>query len=522
VADIVLINPRFEPSYWGLEHALHLLGCQANVPVAALPLLAALTPAGHTLTLIDENVEEIDFARCARADIVGLTGMSVQRFRMTQILEELKRRGCFTIVGGPWVTVQEDYFGALADVIFIGEAEDTWAPFLTEWSTGTHAMRYEQVEKTDMSQVPVPRYDLLKMERYACASIQFSRGCPFLCEFCDIIVTFGRRPRLKTSANILTELEVLRQMPDVDTIFIVDDNFIGNKQAIKVILRDVIAWQRAHNYPIIFFTEATLDLADDEELMALMVEANIRIVFVGIETPNEESLKETRKHQNLRMHGSRSLAEKVHHIQSRGMEVWCGMILGFDSDGPDIFDRQVRFLQEARIVNAMVGMLAAIPKTPLYKRLTDEGRLDPTDLSEYGTNVIPRGMDRHTLREGYVRVMRELYAPQAYFDRLDSLYLDSKLKQSLPREAYLRSRLLSRVLLNVSLLTEAAFVFLRLQIAVKSSELRRIYRRSMLRILLRRPEPDVLQVYAFKSAMHYHYYTLTEAMAGEGPLPNTI
>ena len=400
MADIVLINPRFEPSYWGLEHALHLLGYQANVPVAALPLLAAVTPAGHTLTLIDENVEDIDFARCARADIVGLTGMSVQRFRMTEILEELKRRGSFTVVGGPWVTVQEDYFGSLADVIFVGEAEDTWAPFLADWATGGHARRYEQAEKTDMSQVPVPRYDLLKMERYAVASIQFSRGCPFLCEFCDIIVTFGRRPRLKTSANILAELEVLRRTPGVDTIFIVDDNFIGNKQAIKVVLHDVIAWQRAHHYPMMFFTEATLDLADDDELMALMVYADIRIVFVGIETPNEESLKETRKFQNLRMHGTRSLAEKVHLIQARGMEVWCGMILGFDNDAPDIFDRQLRFLKEARIVNAMVGMLAAIPKTPLYKRLAEEGRLDPADRSEYGTNVIPRGMDRRTLREG--------------------------------------------------------------------------------------------------------------------------
>jgi radical SAM superfamily enzyme YgiQ (UPF0313 family) len=196
MADIVLINPRFEVSYWGLEHALPLFGKRANLPVACLPLLAALTPVGHNVTLLDENVESIDFERVARADLVGVTGMSVQRFRMREILTELKQRGVFTVVGGPWITVQEDYFGPLADVIFVGEAEETWPRFLSDWKLGRHQTRYEQAEKSDMTQVPTPRFDLLKTERYAFGSLQFSRGCPFQCEFCDIIVTFGRRPRL--------------------------------------------------------------------------------------------------------------------------------------------------------------------------------------------------------------------------------------------------------------------------------------------------------------------------------------
>ena len=213
MADIVLINPKFEVSYWGMEHALPLFGKRANLPVAALPLLAALTPAEHTVTLIDENVEPIDFDRCARADLVGVTGMSVQRFRMREILAELKRRGVFTVVGGAYVTVQEDYFEGLADAIFIGEAEETWPQFLREWPQGLHQYRYEQAEKTDMTTVPTPRFDLLKSKHYAFGWVQFTRGCPFQCEFCDIIVTFGRRPRIKTADQVIAELDAAAHGP---------------------------------------------------------------------------------------------------------------------------------------------------------------------------------------------------------------------------------------------------------------------------------------------------------------------
>src|SRR3954469_15171482 len=395
MAHIVLINPRFEPSFWGLEYALDLVGPKAILPVAALPLLAALTPAEHHVELLDENVEPIDYDRCARADIVGLTGMSVQRFRMLEIIDELKRRGCFVVVGGPWATVQEDDFNHLVDAIFVGEAEMTWPQFLRDWAAGQHLRRYEQSERTDMTQVPVPRHDLLKMKRYALGSIQFSRGCPFTCEFCDIIVTFGRKPRLKTSDQIIAELEALWRVHGVETVFIVDDNLIGNKKAIKAILRAVLAWQQAHDYPLMFLTEASLDLADDRELMALMSEVNIRIVFVGVETPNEASLRETEKLQNLRKGGS--IVEKLHRIQEAGLEVWSGHILGFDHDGPDIFERQITFIEQARIITAMVGMLSAIPKTPLHARLAREGRLDASHRPDHGTNVIPLGLGRDQL-----------------------------------------------------------------------------------------------------------------------------
>jgi radical SAM superfamily enzyme YgiQ (UPF0313 family) len=520
MADIVVINPRFEPSFWGLEYALPLLGKRATLPVAALPLLAALTPAGHTVTLIDENVEAIDFDRVARADIVGLTGMIVQRVRMREILTELKGRGCLTAVGGPWVSVREDYFGDLADVVFVGEAEQTWPQFLADWAAGRHRPRYEQAERTDMTTVPTPRFDLLKMGHYAFGSVQFSRGCPFQCEFCDIIVTFGRRPRLKTARQVIAELDALRGR-GIDTAFIVDDNLIGNKPAIKRLLRELIAYQESNGYPFEFFTEASLDLAEDAELMGLMVDAGIANVFVGIESPNEASLRETKKFQNVRPAGT--LGERVRRIQAAGLEVWCGMILGFDHDDPTIFDAQLKFIREARIVSAMIGMLSAIPKTPLHARLAKEGRLDPADEPAFGTNVIPRGMSREELRDGYVRVLNSLYEPEAYFGRMEGLYLKGRLAYGKGLRRHWRRhpwRWLKDQAQNVA---AAAVLFGRLMREVPEARLRREYRRRAWRLLRARPDPYLLVEFLVKCAMHYHHHTLAGQMAsGRGRLCNSI
>ena len=520
MADIILINPRFEVSYWGLEHGLPLLGKRGNMPVACLPLLAALTPAGHSVTLIDENIEPIDFERCARADIVGVTGMIVQRPRMRQILAELRRRGAFTVVGGPWATVKEDDFDGLADVVFVGEAEQTWPRFLDDWERGRHRARYEQDEKTDMTTVPVPRFDLLKMKHYAFGSLQFSRGCPFQCEFCDIIVTFGRRPRIKATAQVLAELEALRAQ-GIRMAFIVDDNLIGNKKAIKTVLRKLIAWQEHNGYPMTFFTEASIDLADDPELMALMVEANIASVFVGIESPNEESLRETRKFQNVRAGGT--LVEKVHRIQEAGIEVWCGMILGFDHDDETIFDAQVRFITEARIVTAMIGMLTAIPKTPLHDRLAAEGRLDTSHEAAYGTNLIPLRLDRERLREGYVRVLNELYDPTAYFERLEALYLGARLDFSRRANRHWRRHPWRLVLVKGRFLVEALGLLARIARHVPDPALRREYLRRVGRLARSRHDPGVLWIYVVKCAMHYHAHTMARRMVeGRAPLVNTF
>ena len=510
--DIVIINPKFEVSYWGLEHALPLLGKKANLPVACLPLLAALTPPEHRVTLVDENVEEIDYDRLDRADIVGLTGMSVQRERMMEILQELRKRGIFAVVGGPWVTVSEEYFGSLAEVIFVGEAEETWPQFLVDFQSGNWNKRYEQANKTDMLKVPSPRYDLIKTERYLFGSVQFSRGCPFQCEFCDIIVTFGRRPRIKSSSQILVELEQLLAS-NLRIAFIVDDNLIGNKAQIKKVLQDVAEWQSAKGYPLTFFTEASLDLADDEELMQLMVDCNIQTVFIGIESPYEASLRETKKIQNVRSTGT--LIEKIHRVQDAGMDVWCGMIVGFDSDDATIFDAQLEFLQDARILHAMLGMLHAIPKTPLHARLKSEGRLDENDKSEFGTNVIPLQLSREALRDGYLDVMQKLYDPEGYFNRLESLFINGKFRFGQARAKYWQRRPWVGRLEQARFGVLALGLFARMMWSIPQRSLRQEYRKRIFRLLRVNRDPSVLFVYVIKCAMHYHHYTLSMNMANK-------
>ncbi|QEH37949.1 Radical SAM superfamily protein [Aquisphaera giovannonii] len=512
MADIVIINPRFEKSYWGMEHALPFMGKSSNLPVACLPLLAALTPAEHSVTLIDETVEDIDWDRVAKADIVGVTGMSVQRFRMMEIIKELKERGCFVVVGGPWITVQEDYFEGLADVIFVGEAEDTWPRFLAEWKQGLHQYRYEQAEKTDMTRVPTPRFDMLKMNRYAFGSLQFSRGCPFQCEFCDIIVTFGRRPRIKTSAQVIAEFEAILASGQ-RIVFVVDDNLIGNKKAIKEVLREVVAWQERRGYPLSLFTEASIDLADDPELLDLMTRANFVATFIGIESPSEDALRETKKFQNVRSGGT--LLEKVHRIQAAGMEVWCGMIMGFDSDDATIFDRQIEFVQASRIPFAMTGMLSAIPKTPLHDRLAAEGRLDLSDRPEFGTNIIPLQMTREELLEGYLRVLRELYDPVTYFERTDALFLDPDFDFGITKRRRWWRISPSWMQSEALCMARAIGLFARLMARVPDASLRALYRRHLGRFIKVHRRPGLVFTYVFHMAMHFHVWRLERDMASK-------
>jgi radical SAM superfamily enzyme YgiQ (UPF0313 family) len=513
LTDIVLINPRFEISFWGFDFALPFLGKRANMPVAALPLLAALTPPGNNVTIMDENVEPIDFDRCARADIVGVTGMVVQRQRMHEIMLELKKRNVFTVLGGPWVSVNESSFAGLADVIFIGEAEETWPQFLTDWQMRRAAARYEQADKTDMTRVPMPRLDLLKMSRYAFGSVQFSRGCPFQCEFCDIIVIFGRRPRLKTSKQVLAELEQLRAQK-LSNVFIVDDNLIGNKKAIKEILRTVIDWQREHGFPLDFVTEASIDLADEPELMRLMVEANIAAVFVGLESTSEDSLRETKKLQNVRAGGS--MIEKVRRIQEAGIEVWGGMIVEFDHDDANAFAAQKSFFNAARISIAMVGMLSAIPTTPLYTRLAAAGRIDSMENPAYGTNVIPLRMTREELSKGYVQLMDDLYQPDAYFDRLDDLFIAGRVEIDHAWQQYAAHHPWQRRWRHVRLWFESAVLFVRLLTRTPDTILRSIYRQRIWGFLQMRHNPTMLRVYILKCAVHYHMHQLVLALQRRG------
>jgi radical SAM superfamily enzyme YgiQ (UPF0313 family) len=521
MADIVLVNPRFETSHWGLDYALPILHKRAAMPVAGLGLLAALTPAEHRVSIMDENVERLDFERLTRADLVGVTGMSVQRHRMREILTELRTRGVPSVAGGPWVTAREKDFEGLVDAVFVGEAERTWPLFLEQWRRGAHQARYEQQRPTDMTTVPVPRWDLYKTRHYLFGSLQLSRGCPFRCEFCDIIVTFGRRPRLKTSAQMIAEVEALCAH-GMKIVFIVDDNLAGDKRAMKTLLRDLIGWQEENGYPLIFVAEASLDLADDQELLDLAVEANIQNVFIGIESPNPESLRETKKNHNI---GPRpdSLVERIHKIQDKGIAVWGGLIVGFDNDDQSIFDAHRKLISEARILQPMVGMLSAIPKTPLYDRLAAESRLDLDDLSGFGTNVIPLTMSREELRDGFIELMLDAYRPRAYFSRFAELYFHKDVVFGPARIRYWRDHPWSRVKDQGLFLIRAAYLFVRLMICVPETELRVEYRTGLRRLLKVRRDPAMVFGYLLSCCLHYHHWTMARQMArGEIPIINTF
>jgi radical SAM superfamily enzyme YgiQ (UPF0313 family) len=522
MARICLINPRFQTSFWGFNHALPLFGKKVNMPVLALPVLAGLTPPEHEIVLLDENVEEIDFDALESFDIVGLTGMTVQRDRMHEILLELRARGIFTVVGGPWISVAEGWekYEGLIDVTFVGEAEETWPKFLEDWARGEWQPRYEQAEKTDMTKVPIPRYDLVKFREYAMGCIQTSRGCPFQCEFCDIIVIFGRRPRIKTPEQVIAEVE-LQYRQGVRMIFLVDDNFIGNKKAAKQILRALIEWQRARGYPVAFSTEASLDLAEDEELMQLMTEAGLATVFVGIESPDEDALRETKKYQNVRG----SLLERVHRIQDAGMEVYAGMIVGFDHDDAGIFERQFEFLRQARIPVVMAGMLSAIPKTPLYARLEAEGRLDndAADDPQIATNVIPLGMSREEMRDGWVDLMQRLYDPVNYFSRLESLYVDGRIPLGRAKMDWLRKhKPLTYWKQNILIFIASIAMLHRVWTDPRTRPFRPHYRRFLRSFFAaRRPFRHLFQ-FSARAAMHAHFAIMTRDMVrGETRLVNT-
>ncbi len=414
---ICLINPRFNPSYWGFEYALPLYPGDKRSTMISGSLSAVAGLCGkHDVYLLDENVEDIDWESLRKYDIVGVTGMTVQKERIRQILIKLRELKKFTVVGGPFVTVQESCFDGLCDVKFVGEAETTWPQFLEDYASDKPIQnRYEQSQPTDMSKVPRPRYDHLKVDRYATGALQYSRGCPFECEFCDIIVIFGRKPRVKNPDQLVAELDDMRRA-GFHSVFIVDDNFIGNKKKAKALLEKLILWMEQHRYPLHLTTEASIDLANDAELLDLMYRANFRSVFIGIETPRTESLNEIKKFQNVR---GDTIDAKLARIRNAGLDVNAGFIVGFDNDDKAIFEDQFRFIQENGITLAMVGMLQAIPKTPLYERLQRDGRLVEEDPN---CNLIPKQMSRDELRKGYWDLVERLYAPKAFFDRYFKVY----------------------------------------------------------------------------------------------------
>ena len=406
---LYLIAPKNPESFWTFDRILPSLRKRCVFPNLALPTVAGLTPPPHEVVLCDENVEAIDFD--TDADVVGITGFVIHKRRMFELAEAFRRRGKLVVAGGPFATLCPEEFHDRVDVLFVGEAEYTWPRFVRDYEAGHWQAEYRQEEKPSMLDSPLPRFDLLKVDRYRSMAIQFARGCPFNCEFCDIIVMYGRRPRTKSTAQVLAEVEAIHRL-GVANIFVVDDNFIGNKKEAKELLRALAAWQEARHYPLEFMTEVSLNVAQDDELLALMKQAHFTTIFVGIESPRAASLLETNKTQNTR----EDIVTSVHRIQAVGIEVMAGMIVGFDHDDPSIFEEQFQFIQQARIPISMTGMLNAVPKTPLHARLKAAGRLIADSVGDQFvfTNVVPGGMSRLELYEGYRSLLRRLYSYRAY------------------------------------------------------------------------------------------------------------
>jgi len=416
---ICLIAPKNPESFWTFDRILPSLNKKCVFPNLSLPTVAGITPREHEVRLMDENVEPIDFN--VDADIIGLTGYVIHRRRIFEIAAEFRRRGKFVVIGGPMASLCPEEVRDKFDVVFVDEAEYTWPQFLKDYQAGQWQAEYRQDEKPSMHDSPVPRFDLLKIDQYRSMTIQFTRGCPFTCEFCDIIVMYGRRPRAKMVDQVMAEVREIHRL-GAHNIFVVDDNFIGNKKEAKLLLTAIIEWQRANNYPMEFMTEVSLNVSQDEELLALMRQANFTTIFIGIESPRTSSLEETKKNQNLRG----NLLDSVHKIQRAGLEVMAGMIVGFDHDDTAIFDEQFRFIQDARIPVSMTGMLNALPKTPLHKRLKEAGRLAAESVGDQFvlTNIIPHGMSSAELYDGYKQLLQRLYSHRNYRKRVMQLILN--------------------------------------------------------------------------------------------------
>lgn len=443
--NALLVHPDYPDTFWSFKHALRLVRKDAALPPLGLLTVASLLPRGWPKRLVDMSVSPLTDEDLTWADCVFVGGMGVQRRSAMEILARAKEAHLPAVAGGPLFAEGFDEFEGV-DHVLVGEGEVTLPPFLESLKEGRAEKMVRASEYADMERSPVPLWELIDLRRYHSASIQFSRGCPYDCEFCNITALFGRRPRTKHPQQIIAELDRLLSLGWRGKVFFADDNLIGHRRDVKQgLLPALIEWQRwgRRSSKVSFSTQASINLADDDELMRMMVEAGFETVFVGIETPDEESLMECNKQANR----NRDLAADVRRIQANGLQVQAGFIVGFDHDRPSIFQQQIDFIQSTGIVTAMVGMLQAMPGTRLWERMRREGRLtgwSSGDNLDGTTNIIPR-MDLQTLRSGYERVMASLYAPGPYYERVRTFlkqYRPSRIKPRFNRKeigAFLRS-----------------------------------------------------------------------------------
>ncbi len=416
---ILLVYPHYPDTFWSFRHALKFIGRKASFPPLGLLTVAAMLPGEWEKRLVDMNVRPLADEELVWADYVFISAMTVQRESAQDVIARCRRLGVKIVAGGPLFTAYHDAFPEV-DHLVLGEAELTLAPFLADLARGEARHLYTDERRADLRETPIPLWDLVEVKNYAAMNIQYGRGCPFDCEFCDITALFGRKPRSKTPEQLIAELESLYARGWRGSIFFVDDNFIGDRGKLKrEILPAIIDWMEQRGRPFYFYTEASINLADDPHLMELMVRAGFEEVFIGIETPHEEGLAESGKVQNR----NRDMVASVKCIQQAGLQVHGGFIVGFDSDPPSIFDKQIRFIQESGIVTAMVGVLSAMRGTKLYQRLDLEGRLlgdSSGSNTSIDLNFVPR-MEANALISGYRTILDTIYAPKQYYQRVITL-----------------------------------------------------------------------------------------------------
>lgn len=413
---VLLVYPKNPVTYWGFQYALKFIYKKAAFPPLGLLTVAAILPKHYEKKLIDMNVNQLTDDDLLWADYVFLSAMVVQKDSVREVIDRCKKLGVKTVAGGPLFTSEYELYDDI-DHLVLNEGEITIPAFLEDLEHNDMKHLYSSEDWADLSTAPVPQWNLINVKKYASLSIQYSRGCPFNCEFCNITSLYGNVPRTKDRDQLLDELDAIYEASWRGTVFFVDDNFIGNKKKLmNDVLPAIIGWMESHHYPFQFLTEASINLSDDENLMAMMVQAGFNSVFIGIETPDEGSLAECNKIQNK----GRDLISCIKKIQRFGLEVQGGFIVGFDNDNETIFNRMVKFVQDSGIVTAMIGLLNAPKGTKLYQRLVNEGRMTEEfsgDNTNFTMNFTPK-MDKNLLINGYQSMVATIYSPKFYYERV--------------------------------------------------------------------------------------------------------